>query len=169
MKVLSLDLSTKSTGWCIFENQELIDYGLITASSTDVINRIQKITNSLRDIINKHSKIDEVIMEEVRPQGTQYGVGNQHTQKVLMWLQASVVFMLHDDFKINEIKYLYPNEWRAACGIRTGKGIKRNSLKVADIEFIKENYNLQVNDDIADAIGIGHAYTHKIKNEINWE
>ena len=34
---------------------------------------------------------------------------------------------------------------------------------------IKDNYNIIVNDDIADAIGIGHAYVNKLDNEINWE
>lgn len=169
MKILALDLSTKSTGWCLFEGNRLIDYGLITAYSSDVINRIKKITKELEEIINKNSNIQTVLMEEVRPQGTQYGVGNLHTHKVLMWMQASVIFSLHEINSSINVKYVYPNEWRAACGIQTGKGIKRNNLKIADIDFVQKNYNLTVNDDIADAIGIAHAYIHKIKNEINWE
>ena len=31
-------------------------------------------------------------------------------------------------------------------------------VKQADIKFVKDKYNLDVNDDIADAIGIGYAY-----------
>ena len=44
----------------------------------------------------------------------------------------------------------------------------REKLKQADIDFVKKIYNIEVNDDIADAIGIGHSYVNKIDNEINW-
>ena len=47
--------------------------------------------------------------------------------------------------------------------------MRREALKVADINFVKETYNITVNDDIADAIGIGHAFVNQLNNEINWE
>lgn len=169
MKILALDLSTQSTGWCIYDGTKLQNFNLITASSTDVIKRIKKITNEIQHILNTNSDICEIIIEEVRPQNNQYGVGNLHTHRVLMWLQASVNFMIHDNFPNIQIKYVYPNEWRAACGIKTGAGVKRKSLKQADINFVKQQYGVDVNDDIADAIGIGHAYINKINNEMNWE
>ena len=77
--------------------------------------------------------------------------------------------MTHDNHAAVAIEYVYPNEWRSKCGIKTGAGVKRQSLKPADIKFVKDTYNLDVNDDIADAIGIGQAYVHKLNNEINWE
>lgn len=169
MQIISLDLSTKSTGWSVFEETNLIEYGCITASSTDVIKRIQKISSELNKVFSKYPNISNVIIEEVRPENNQYGVGNLHTQKVLMWLQASIIFILHDNYPNVKVEYVYPSSWRAACGIHTGRGIKRTSLKTADINFVKENYNITVNDDIADAICIGHAFTNKIDNEINWE
>ena len=44
--ILSLDLSTKSSGIAIFDNdKKLIDYTCITASSTDLVKRIYKIDN----------------------------------------------------------------------------------------------------------------------------
>ena len=43
MNILSLDLSTKSSGWAYFENGELKDHGCITSASTDLIKRIYKI------------------------------------------------------------------------------------------------------------------------------
>lgn len=169
MKIISLDLSTKSTGWAIFNGTKLKDFGCITAFSKDVINRIQKVTSDLSDIFLNNPDIEKVIVEEVRPENEQYGVGNLHTHKVLMWLQASIVFFLHDNYPKVEVEYVYPNEWRAACGIHTGRGIKRQSLKPADIKFVKDTYRIDVNDDIADAIGIGHAFVNTIDNEINWE
>ena len=168
MKLLSLDLSTKSTGYAVFEDDVLVDYGCIKASSTDVINRIQKIIKEINNVLLKHSNIEKIIVEEVRPENGQYGVGNLRTHKVLMWLQAALEFIIHDNFSSISIEYLYPSEWRKVCGIQTGRGIVREKLKQADIAFVKKVYNIEVNDDIADAIGIGHSYINKFDNEINW-
>lgn len=164
--LLSLDLSTKSSGIAIFDNdKKLIDYTCITASSTDLVKRIYKIINDLKLFCQKYDNIDTVIIEEVRPEGNQYGVGNQKTHKALMYLQAALVFFMHDNYPKVKIEYLYPSEWRSRCGLHTGRGIKREELKKADIAFVKKLYNIEVNDDIADAIGIGYAY---LSPEENW-
>ena len=164
--LLSLDLSTKSSGIAIFDNdKKLIDYTCITASSTDLVKRIYKIINDLKLFCQKYDNIDTVVIEEVRPEGNQYGVGNQKTHKALMYLQAALVFFMHDNYPKVKIEYLYPSEWRSRCGLHTGRGIKREELKKADIAFVKRIYNIEVNDDIADAIGIGYAY---LSPEENW-
>ena len=62
MKILSIDGSTKSSGWSVFEDGKLIDYGCITSSSTDMIKRIQSdqqrvgnnsITNNQKKLIRQ--------------------------------------------------------------------------------------------------------------------
>ena len=166
--ILSLDLSTKSTGYALWENNKLIDYGLITASSTDLIKRIKKITEELSNILKAklaNYSIEKVIVEEVRPEN---GLQNIQTHRALMWLQGSIAIMIHDEYNLS-LEYIYPNEWRSKCGIKTGAGVKREALKKKDIDFVKNNFNIDVNDDIADAIGIGYAYTQKPAAEINWE
>lgn len=166
--ILSLDLSTKSSGWAIFNEQELINYGCITSSSTDLIKRIHIMIDEI-DRILQENEISKIIVEEVRPEGG-YGVGNQKTHKALMYLQAALEFLIHDNYnKKVEIEYIFPSSWRAKCGIKNGRGIKRTSLKEADIAFVKENFNLDVNDDEADAICIGFAnFKNDNDNEINW-
>ena len=168
MNILSIDASTKSSGWAYLTDNILIDHGCITASSTDLIKRIQKITNEIDLILKKYS-INKIILEEVRPEGG-YGVGNQKTHKALMWLQAAIAFLIHDNYPTIEIEYIYPSSWRATLGIKNGRGIKRQSLKEADIEYVKNNFNINVNDDEADAICIGLAhFCNQENNELNWE
>lgn len=168
MNILSLDLSTHSTGWAYFEENELKAHGCITASSTDLINRIQKIINELKKETAEF-KISKVVVEEVRPEGG-YGVGNLKTHRALMWLQAAIAFWIHDDMPSIDIDYIYPSSWRATLGIKNGRGIKRQTLKEADIEYVQNKYNINVNDDEADAICIGLAqYQAQDNNEINWE
>lgn len=169
MKILSLDLSTKSSGWAIFEDKKLINHGCITFSSTDLIKRIHKMTDEIKQILINNQKIEKIIVEEVRPEGG-YGVGNQKTHKALMWLQAAVAFLIHDNFSLVEIEYIYPSSWRAKLGIKNGRGIKRTTLKEADITFVKNTYNILVNDDEADAICIGLAYFQdEVEEGYNWE
>jgi hypothetical protein len=86
-----------------------------------------------------------------------------------MWLQAAIAFLVHDEFNNLPIEYIYPSSWRAKLGIKNGRGIKRTTLKEADIAFVKEKYNIDVNDDIADAICIGLSYfTPEDNNRIDW-
>lgn len=164
MRILALDASTKSTGAAVFDEDMLVNYDCFTASSTDLIKRIQKIIAEL-NLFLINNPVDKIIMEEVRPEvGT-----NITTYRALMWLQAAINFLLHENFPKVKVEYVYPNEWRAACGIRTGRSVLREKLKSEDIKFVKQTYGLEVNDDIADAIGIGHAYVNQLSNEINWE
>ena len=165
MKIMAIDASTKSSGCAIFNDKKLETYYCLTASSSDLINRINKIITELEQILQKHP-VEKIILEEVRPEG---GLQNIKTHKALMYLQAAIVFLVHERFKNIEIDYIYPNEWRKICGIKTGASVRREILKSKDIAFVKQFYGIDVNDDIADAIGIGYAYVNKLNNEINWE
>jgi Holliday junction resolvasome RuvABC endonuclease subunit len=152
---LSLDLSTKSSGWAIFENTELQDYGCITAASTNLFNRIEKMITELNKIVDKYNP-DKVIVEDVLPEDVRH---NQNTFKALIYLQAIIAYEFNKKGK--NLEFYTSSEWRKKCGIQTGRGIKRDTLKQADINFVKEHYNKNVNDDVADAICIGFAYTNK--------
>lgn len=166
--ILSLDLSTKSSGWAVFAGEELIDHGCISSSSTDMIKRVHLMRDGIDALLQKYPDIDTIIVEEVRPEGG-YGVGNQKTHKALMYLQAALEFLIHDNYsKKVKIEYIYPSSWRAAIGIKTGRGIKRTSLKEQDIDFVKVKFGVDVNDDEADAICIGFAHNKQVDNEINW-
>lgn len=120
------------------------------------------------DLILDTTEINKIIVEEVRPEGMGK---NNATHRALMWLQAALAFLIHDNYPDIEIEYIYPSSWRATCGIKNGRGIKRTTLKEEDIAFVKRIYNINVNDDEADAICIGYAQVNKLNdnNEINWE
>ena len=162
MKILSLDLSTKSTGWCIGQNESIISHGCITASSKDVMKRIIKMRDELSKII-KDNKIQKIIMQQVRLQLS------SHTSKILMWLQGIITMATYEINPKIEWDFIGPSTWRAALKIKQGPGIKRNDLKSQDIQYVKNKYNITVNDDEADAICIFDAYNEKFNNEINWE
>ena len=163
MKILFLDLSTKSTGYAIGEDGKLITYGCITSSSKDVLKRITIMRNQIKQII-KEQDIEKVIMEQVRPQ-----LKNSHTFKVLMWLQGEVLIGAYEAYSKIDYSFMGASEWRAALNIKQGPRIKRQDLKPQDIKYVQDKYQIKVNDDEADAICLMDAYYIKIDNEINWE
>ena len=162
MKILTIDASTHSTGWSIGQNTNLQQHGYITASSKEVKKRIIKMRDQLSKII-KNNKIDKIIMQEVRPD---FG---HHTTKVLIWLQAVIVIAAYEIDSSIDFEFINPSQWRAALKIKQGRGIKRDQVKNSDIQYVKNKYNITVNDDQADAICIFDAYWEKFDNEINWE
>ena len=158
MNVLSLDASTKSTGFAVYQGTELKHYGCITSSSTDLFKRIHKMVDEIKPLIQEH-QITKIVLEEVRPDDIG-GHSNLATHKALMYLQGAICMMVHDNYPKVTIDYLYPSEWRKCCKIKTGRGVVRETVKQRDIRFVQETFGIIVNDDIADAIGLGYAHLH---------
>lgn len=167
MKILALDLSTKSTGYAIFDNKQLINYDCLTASSKDPINRIKLIIKQLDNILLCNPDIEKIILEEVHPT-TEQNSKSIHTYKILMYLQAALTFLVHEQYNNIPIIFIYPSEWRSRVGIHTGRSITREQLKQDSINFVKQKYNINVNDDIADAISLGYAIAFENKKESAW-
>lgn len=168
MYLLALDASTKATGYAIFKDKELLASGVITASSNDLYKRIHKMVDGILTIV-ENLNIEEIIMEEVIPDHSK----NANTFKALMYLQALIHIELHDKFPKVQIELVYPSSWRSVCGIKNGRGMRREQEKAEDIKFVNKTYNLALtSDDQADAIAIGHARLHpkeeKNYGELNW-
>ena len=114
--------------------------------------RIFTIRNGILDIVKKYNP-DKVIIEEVRPD-----IHNQHTHKMLLYIQAIIVVSIYEYNEDIEFDFILPNSWRSKIGIKTGAGVKRETLKAKDILYVKDKYNIIVKDDEADAIGILDSY-----------
>lgn len=50
------------------------------------------------------------------------------------------------------------SSWRSRIGIRIGRGVKRQELKKADMDYVFNKYGITANDDICDAICLKDAY-----------
>lgn len=157
MNFLFLDLSTKSTGYAISDDKgKLITYGLLTASSSNNISRIQKIQSGIIELVKQYN-IEKLIAEDVHPED--YGYSD--TARLLMWLQGSIVLGAHsvnNNINSKSIEFMQASEWRKNLGIKTGRGIKRENLKPLDIKYVKDTYGIDANDDVCDAICLYTAY-----------
>lgn len=151
MFYLALDLSSKSSGYAVFEDKKLMKYGCITAASSNVWHRIDKMILELDKILQQY-QFSHIYIEDVYPEDVK---GNLTVWKTLTYLQGFVLHLL-DKYDLKST-FLTASSWRSKCGIHTGRGIKRESLKAKDIAFVKNHFGLDVNDDVADAICIGCA------------
>jgi Holliday junction resolvasome RuvABC endonuclease subunit len=153
--VLALDLSTKNSGWAVFTDGELTAHNVINAGSANLYRRIDKMVGELKVLMDQY-KPTRVVIEEVLPEDVRH---NNNVFKALMYLQAFVMHLI-DSYKIDP-ELVVASHWRKNCGIKTGAGVQRTSLKPKDIAFVKKYFNIQVGDDEADAICIGYQATHK--------
>ena len=96
MKILAIDQASKISGWSVFENGELIEYGKVTFNDDDFILRVSKLRSWLNEFIDDNS-IEKVILEDIQlqidkeSQQVVYGEGNivnVQTFKKLAGLQA---------------------------------------------------------------------------------
>lgn len=150
-RMIAIDASTKSTGIAIFDKNTLLHYECITSASTNVFKRIDVMIKRINELIEEY-KIEYAVIEDVLPEDVR---NNQNTFRALVYLQGFILHSL-DKHKI-DWKFFTSSQWRKCCGIHTGPRVKRETLKQQDIAFVKKNYNINVNDDIADAICIGYA------------
>ena len=128
MRVLAIDASSKSTGIAIFQDTKLIHYECISSSKPDVYERIQIMKDRILHLYEIYRPTN-IVMQDVLPEDVKH---NQQVFKVLIYLQAAIVLSLN---------------WQY-----------RETLKKASIQLIKKEYQINVNDDISDAICLGRAY-----------
>lgn len=155
--ILGIDASTSATGYSIFDNGKLIDYGCIYCDNIDLYERIFYMTKEIKKILEQYNEIDQIAMEEVLPEKSG-NRSNPRVYKALMYLQASISFLIYKEYPSISITFLIPGHWRKICGIKTSSKIKREELKKEDIQFVLDEFNLKVTDDEADAIGVAFAY-----------
>ena len=139
MNILSLDQAS-TTGWAYYDEQ-IIDFGIIVSNkSTNYDARISFIKDEMIKLIEKYSPT------LVTFEGVQYE-RNQNAYHKLSKLQGVLINHCIEHDILFEI--IPSTKWRGALGI---KGKNRDAKKACAIEYIKENYEIETNADIAEAI-----------------
>ena len=110
MNILGLDMSTRKTGWAIFENGKLKSYNLIEIKGDDIDKRTAYMYDKLQELITTHD-IDIIVCEDV-PVSTH---SNLDVGKNLCILQGCLLTIAHS-MNIPLIKE-HPTSWRARIGI----------------------------------------------------
>ena len=144
-RILALDQATRTTGYAVFNNYNLIDYGSFNAQGQNDIERGLLIKQWMISLIDQY-QIDFVGLE-----GVQYQVqAGATTFEILARLQGILGVACLEE-KV-EYKIVPTNTWRLHCGV---KGQSRADKKQNMQKLVKEWYDITPTEDECDAIGIG--------------
>ena len=162
MIILALDQSTRISGWSVFEDKKLKDFGHWTETSDSIGKRILNISNHIKDLINKYDP-DLVVFENIQLQNRNIGVD---TFQKLAWVQGAIISVL-EEWDV-EYKIIYASEWRKSCDFLKGNDKHRNEQKKIAQQWVKDTYNLKCTQDEADAICIGVHATLQSEEVYDW-
>lgn len=164
IRVLALDQATHNTGWAVFDDKQLVQCGVASTKSKEEIDRLREVRDWFVSMINQW-KPDYIGIEGIQYQANQNS--SVTTFQVLARLQG-VLMITAKDFEM-PLKICPTGTWRSHCGVKgRARADRKNSMK----KLIKEWYDMNVNDDIADAIGIGKYLSDTVAPMIeieNWE
>lgn len=149
MLVCGIDGSTTSTGVSIMRDGKLEFYKLIDLhKEKDAMKRIQKMLLQICEILGRY-ELDAVYMEKSILKS------NVDTVQKLANLAGGI--MLYCAQNGIEFNHPLPPEWRKKIGIKQSSKIKREVLKEQAILAVKNEYGINVNDDIAESVLIARS------------
>lgn len=153
MRLLALDQSSKTSGFAVFEDGKLIDYGHFTFTDAELGARLCKIKDKVDSLIDEYN-IDTVIYEDIQYQRNV--TGGVKTFKAL----AEVIGVIYELLHRREIpnSAVLSTVWKSVVGIR---GLTRDEQKSNAQAYVKETYGLKCTQDESDAICIGTYYFKK--------
>lgn len=156
--ILALDQSSITSGYSIFRDGKLEDYGTFTISSNkELSTRLLEIRNKVLDLISEY-KVDVVYYEDIQLQNKV--PGNVKTFKVL----SEVIGVISETCKEFDMRseVVKPVVWKAAIKIPTQK--TRKIQKQLTQEYVAKVYEISTTEDASDAIGIGTYANYKENN-----
>jgi Holliday junction resolvasome RuvABC endonuclease subunit len=142
-------------GYCIFDEFKLIQYDVVDFSNQKTWElRIHKIKEFINTLCKQYQP-ELISLEDTQMQG-----GNKLTYGKLCGLKYLII-----DYCIeNNIPYVvvHSKSWKSYCQIDK---CDRSKDKEASINFVKNKFNIEVSDDVSDAVCQGFYVINNIKTE----
>ena len=164
--VLSLDQSTTATGWALFRNGKIEDYGIYKPSGARD-QRIEKtrtwVKEKIETLFEEENIEMHLVLEDIQMQG------NVETFKSLAHLQGVLInlgFQKLQEKEITESVEYYSSAWKSTCNI---KGRKRKEQKENAQKHVLVTYGIKAPEDVCDAICLGEHHLYKANSELNFE
>lgn len=154
MKIMGLDISSKSTGWCVINDDGILDYGLIQPSSKmSLAQKMYLFYVEIGKLIEKYQP-HSIAIEDV------VDVMNISVTKTLARFNGVAIIKAYECTKTDPILYK-PSEWKKSLDGCTG-GSKKCEIQLSICKIfnlldedkcikylkrIREILNKKVNDD----------------------
>lgn len=154
MKILSLDQSTRITGFSVFEDGKYLKSGVIDLHKvTDTDERSKQMAVEICKLI-EDTEPDCTIIEEVQQQS------NVSTVIKLARIQGVAIgFCAAHDI---ELHILAPSQWRAALHYKQGPKVRREELKQQSRDFVKKVLGLSIKSEDENEATAINAAAHRI-------
>lgn len=144
-RILALDQSSQINGWSVYDNLELVNYGVYNCSMEKPVDRMVDISEWLTSMIYLWNP-DEVGFEE-----TNYNPRSNHnTFKLLSQVMGRLMLTAAQHDRVVSTALI--SSWRAHWEI---KGRSRADKKKSAQYRVKQEFDISVSDDEAEAICIG--------------
>ena len=149
--ILAFDQASSVTGWAVFSDGWLTDYGVIKVKTyhTTPDERIMEMFWKIRKTMEQFEP-DVVVMEDVAKQKNVYSLIR------LARVQGAMMEMCRE-MGIGMPDIVKPSTWREALHFKQGR-TERKELKRQAQAFVNDKYGMTVSEDEADAICIGEYY-----------
>lgn len=164
--VLSLDQSTTATGWGLFREGKLKEYGVYKPSG-DRNERIEKTRVWVQARIEELAKEENVelhlVIEDIQMQR------NVETFKSLAHLQGVIInvgFQKKQSKEIDQSAVYYSSAWKSSCNI---KGKKREEQKANAHKYVLDKFGFDAPEDACDAICLGEHHLYQMNSVLNFE
>ena len=164
-RILALDQATKQTGWSIYDDKQLVKFGMFQTSLDNELERNNAVKIWLINMIYLWQP-DFIGIEGIQFQETSGGRDEKRQMGVTVFQTlARLQGVLMDTCFENKIPVeICPTiTWRAHCGV---KGRTRSDKKKSMQLLAKEWFDVTLTDDEADSIGIGK-YLSNLKSKQN--
>ncbi len=165
-KLLALDQASRTTGWAVFNDKELVAHGHFTIEDDDIGVRLQNIREKVCSLVNDYD-INEIAFEDIQLQGNV--VNNVQTFKILAEV-FGIIYELATELQISNTAVL-AGTWKSTLGI---KGKQRAEQKKNAQQYVLNTFDIKAPQDECDAICIGAHMIGKPaaankKEVFNWE
>lgn len=160
MRLLALDQASRTTGYAVFDEQNLIASGTFTLTSDDIGKRLVTYRKKIEQLINEYD-IETVAFEDIQMQNQ---INNVQTFKILAEIfGVTQEYLAEQDYSY---KIVSSNTWKSKLDI---KGKKREEQKKNAQQYVLEHYGKKVSQDEADSICIGTSIIKENNSAFNWE
>ena len=162
--ILALDQASRTTGWSVFQENELVASGTFTYADDDFSLRLVKIRKKVIELIEQYN-INKILLEDIQLQEdaknnvVTFKTNNVTTYKAL----AEVLGVLEELARELNIPHelVHSQTWKSVLDI---KGRDRATQKRNAQAYVAATHGKKVSQDESDAICIGAAYIKSNKS-----
>lgn len=135
--LLSLDISTSCTGYCVFNEDDLVAIGHINLSKhKDFYEKANRIKSAMKEI-NKKYNIERIVVEE-NLQAFRPGLSSAKTLMTLAQFNGTVRWICLEVFKSKAVA-INVNTARKSIGLKIDKKDKSKTTKEKVLEWVSND------------------------------